>query len=292
MTRGRTLCEELGYPADAKLLIVNCDDLGSSRGANTAIFEALRSGTASSASLMVPCPDAQDAARSCETDDVGVHLTLNCEIPEPRWGPLTEAPSLLADDGSLASHPADVIRTVDRSEVRDECRAQIEQALQWGVDITHLDSHRNALVYRRDLAHVYLELGIEYDVPLRALSRVRVWRVGRRPVAKWRFEAPQGRSATTAGVVCPDRMFFLPMGGRGKLMEVLNALQPGVTEVCLHPAVETDELRSSDPEWERRVDDYQLLCTDPSLAERFEQAGATLIGYRELRDLQRSRRSR
>lgn len=289
MNRGRTLGEELGYPADAKLLIVNCDDFGSSTGANTAILEALRSGPATSASLMVPCHSAEAAARSCDAHDVGVHLTLNCEVAEGRWGPLTGAPSLVGADGCLLPHPAALIRTADRIELRRECSVQIEQAVQWGVDVTHLDSHQNALVYRSDLADIYLELGIEYGLPLRALTRVRVWRWGRRPIAKWRFEAPRRRSAMQAGVVCPDRMFFLPIGGRAKLLEVLDTLEPGVSEVCLHPAVDSDELRSSYDEWEGRVDDYELLCGDSSLTALIERAGATLIGYRELRDLQRSR---
>ena len=51
-----TLVERLGYPSDAKLLIINCDDLGSSHAANVGVYEAVRSGVATSASLMVPCP--------------------------------------------------------------------------------------------------------------------------------------------------------------------------------------------------------------------------------------------
>ncbi len=41
-----TLAERLGYAPDAKLLIVNCDDLGSTRSAHVAIYEALRHGFA------------------------------------------------------------------------------------------------------------------------------------------------------------------------------------------------------------------------------------------------------
>ena len=57
-----SLAERLGHPPDARLLIVNCDDLGSSRSANVAVYEALRDGIATSATLMVPCPWARDAA--------------------------------------------------------------------------------------------------------------------------------------------------------------------------------------------------------------------------------------
>jgi hypothetical protein len=64
-------------------------------------------------------------------------------------------------------------------------------------------------------------------------------------------------------------------------------LRPGVTEVYLHPAQESDELRASHPDWANRVEDHFLLTRDAAFADLVERSGATLIGYRELRDLQR-----
>ena len=79
-----TLAERLGYAADAKLLIVSCDDLGLTHAGNVASYDALRHGLATSASLMVPCPWARDAAGGYRGEDVGVHLTLNAEF-EPLY---------------------------------------------------------------------------------------------------------------------------------------------------------------------------------------------------------------
>ena len=76
MSAPTPLAERLGYAPDEKVLIVNCDDLGSSRAANVAVYDALRSGVGTSASLMVPCPWARDAAAGWRGEDVGVHLTL------------------------------------------------------------------------------------------------------------------------------------------------------------------------------------------------------------------------
>jgi len=76
-----TLAERLGYPADARLLIVNCDDLGSSHSANLATLRAFEAGVATSATLMVPCPWAREAARMFAGRDIGVHLTLTCDTP-------------------------------------------------------------------------------------------------------------------------------------------------------------------------------------------------------------------
>jgi predicted glycoside hydrolase/deacetylase ChbG (UPF0249 family) len=75
-----SLAERLGYSQDAKLLILNCDDLGFCHAANVGVYQALRDGLATSASLMVPCPWARGAAAGYRGDDVGVHLTVNAEF--------------------------------------------------------------------------------------------------------------------------------------------------------------------------------------------------------------------
>src|SRR5262249_59829690 len=89
------LTERLGYAPDDKLLIVNCDDLGSSRAANVAVYDALRAGVATSASLMVPCPWARDAAAQYRGEDIGVHLTLHAGGANYRCGPVTHPPGPL-----------------------------------------------------------------------------------------------------------------------------------------------------------------------------------------------------
>jgi chitin disaccharide deacetylase len=56
------LAQRLGYGQDDRLLIVNCDDLGSSHGANVATYRAAVYGVATSATMMVPCPWTREAA--------------------------------------------------------------------------------------------------------------------------------------------------------------------------------------------------------------------------------------
>ena len=58
------LAERLGHPADARLVIVNADELGLSYAANTGVYEALRTGLATSATIMVPAPWAREARRA------------------------------------------------------------------------------------------------------------------------------------------------------------------------------------------------------------------------------------
>ena len=273
------LTERLGYPADAKLVILNCDDLGSSRSANVAVYDALRNGLATSASLMVPCPWARDAAAQYRGEDVGVHLTVNSEWETYRWGPITYAPSLLDGDGGFPRTIEDTWDHADLDEVRRELRAQIERAILWGFDVSHLDSHLGTLQLRADFFDVYLELAVEFGLPLRMA-----------PAAAERMIGFQYRELAEAeGVVFPDHfIYYSPVGARKHVERALFELKSGVTEMYLHPAVDTDELRASHPDWAGRVEDHAYLCADPSLPDLLDRAGAVMTGYRELRALQRS----
>jgi predicted glycoside hydrolase/deacetylase ChbG (UPF0249 family) len=274
-----TLAERLGYPPDAKLLIVNCDDLGSSHSANVGVYEALREGIATSASLMVPCPWAREASARHRGEDVGVHLTLNAEYDLYRWGPITHAPSLLDGDGGFPRTVEDVWDHADLEEVRRECRAQVERAIYWGFDVSHLDSHMGTLQLRPEFFDVYLELAVDFRLPLR-LSGASSERV---------VGFPFRELAAEQGVVFPDHLVHVRgVGSRRAIERVLFDLRPGVTEVYVHPAVDTPELRALAPDWAGRVDDHDLVTRDHTIRALAERVGVTLIGYRRLRDLQRA----
>jgi chitin disaccharide deacetylase len=273
-----TLVEQLGYAPDAKLVIVNCDDLGSTRSANVAIYEALRDGLATSATLMVPCPWARDAAAMYRGEDVGVHLTLNSEWDTYRWGPITHSPSLLDGDGGFPRTVQDAWDHGDIDEVRKECRTQIERAIYWGFDVSHLDSHMGTLQLRADFFDVYLEMAVEFSLPLRMAAGSAERLIG----------FPYRRLAREEGVVFSDHFVYTNVGSRRAIERALFDLQPGVTEVYLHPALDSDELRASHPDWARRVEDHMMLTRDPSFVDLVERAGVELIGYRDLRELQRA----
>lgn len=274
-----SLVERLGRPADARLLIVNCDDLGMCHSANEGVYDALRTGLATSASLMVPCPWGREAAARYRGEDIGVHLTLNAEWELYRWGPITQAPSLLGGDGGFPRTLEDVWDHADLDEVRRELRSQIERAILWGFDVTHLDSHMGTLQLRPEFFDVYLELAVDFDLPLRLSGRSTQELVG----------FPFRDLADAEGVIAPDHLVVYPgVGGRQALESVLGELKPGVTEIFMHPATDHSELRSLAPDWASRVDDHHALTRDSALAVMVERSGAELIGWRELRDLQRS----
>jgi predicted glycoside hydrolase/deacetylase ChbG (UPF0249 family) len=207
-----------------------------------------------------------------------VHLTLNSEWDTYRWGPITRAPSLLDGDGGFPRTVADTWDHGDIDEVRKECRAQVERAIVWGFDVSHVDSHMGTLQLRADFYDVYLETAIEFGLPMRMAGASAERLVG----------FPYRRLAADEGIVFPDHFVFTNVGGRRAIEKALFELRPGVTEVLVHPAVDSDELRASHPDWASRVEDHAFVTTDRTLPDLIDRAGATLIGYRELRDLQRS----
>ena len=274
-----SLNSRLGHADDARLVILSCDDLGSCHGATVGVYRAMREGLATCASIMMPAPWARFAADEYHGDDIGVHLTLNAEFERYRWGPITRAPSLLDGDGGFPRTVTDLWDHADLDEVRRECRAQIERAILWGFDVSHLDSHMGALQLRPEFFDVYLDLAIEFSLPLRLSGASTERTIG----------FPFRRLAAEEGVVSPDHFLYVNgVGSRRVIEKAVFELRPGVTEMYVHPATDTPELRAIGTDWASRVDDLHLVCHDSRLRTMLERSGVVLIGYRELRELQRA----
>ena len=275
-----TLAERLGYSITDRLAIISCDDLGSCHAANEGVYLALRSGVASCASLMVPAPWARDAAlRYRVTDDIGVHLTLNCEHPTYRFGPITHAPSLLSGEAGFPRTVDDLWEHADPEEVLRECRAQIERAIAWGIDVTHLAPHLTAITLRPEFFDVYLELAVEFQLPIRLPSTITKEQAG----------FPFRDLAASEGVVFPDHFNHdWRAGSRDRVFEELRALQPGVTEIHVQPAIDTPEVRAISDAAQGWIDDLALVTTDQELRSLLESSGAIVIGYRQLREAMRA----
>ncbi|MDZ7678785.1 MAG: polysaccharide deacetylase family protein [Acidimicrobiales bacterium] len=276
-----TLAERLGHDPEARLLIITAHDLGSSHAANSGVYQTLREGLATSGSLMVPPPWAREAAASYRGEDIGVQLTLNAEFDLYRWGPITHAPSLVDGDGGFPRTPHELWEHADLDEVRRECRTQIERAIVWGFDVSHLDSHLGALHMRPEFFDVYLDLAVEFGLPVRLPGDA-----GERSAG-----FPLRQLATDEGVLFPDHLAIVGSGGVGsrKVIErALFELAPGVTEVYVHPAADSPELRAHAPDWANRVDDLHLVTHDSDLRSLIRRTGATLVSYRQLRDAQRA----
>ena len=286
----QTLAERLGYEATDKLLIVNGDDIGMSHAANAASIQAMEDGLMTSGTIMVPCPwfpEIAAYARENPQADFGLHLTHTSEWKTYKWGPVSskeQVPGLVTNEGYFWPETINVYQHSNPEEVKIEARAQIEKALAAGIDVTHLDSHMGVLQYNPDYHKVYHELAVEYDLPIRMASQETIERFG----------FPDLRAALEAdGIVSPD---FLIFGGKedgetvtGYWKRVLRSLEPGVTELFIHAALDGEELRSMTNSWKTRATEFELFTTNQDIRTIIEEEGIHLIGYRELREVQRAR---
>ncbi len=281
-----TAGERLGYPSDARLLIINGDDLGMCHAANVATIAGLRDGILTSASLMVPCPWAREAVQMIDHLDIGVHLTLTSEWNTFRWGPLTVAgrdPSngLIDSEGYFWHRDASVHEHGSPDAARIEARAQIEWALARGMDVTKLDGHMGVFASHRDYLSIYVDLARAYRLPLRLRSAQSYLDRGRPDLAEI-------VDAARRDLLAPDHTAGLPLENPERLeahmIQTLRALEPGVTELILHAAAPGEELTAITPDASARVEAYRLVTTSQTIRSVLESEGIRRIGYRELRD--------
>ncbi|WP_035649586.1 polysaccharide deacetylase family protein [Flavobacterium sp. ASV13] len=166
------LAQKLGYPESTKLLMIHADDAGLSHSENQATIKALQNGSVNSYSIMVPCPwffEMATFAKDNPNYDCGIHLTLTCEWENYKFGPIlsiSEVPSLVDQNGYFYKTRQDFKNNAKLSEIKKELTAQIERALQFGIQPTHLDSHMCSVGVNPEILEIYKELGKTYNLPV------------------------------------------------------------------------------------------------------------------------------
>ncbi|MBV8933780.1 MAG: polysaccharide deacetylase family protein [Kutzneria sp.] len=268
--------ELLGFPAGARVLIVNADDVGMYHAVNAAVVESVEVGIASSCSLMVPCPWASHAMhllRERPEIPFGIHLTLVCDTIHYRWEPLTNkdrVSSPLADGGELHT-PAQVPQLRAKARIDEgelEFRAQIHAVLDAGLTPTHLDWHCLADGGRDDIFDLTMAIAGEYGLA------VRVWLRPRRETLRER------------GIPVVDHDFLdsfrLDVEGKSaQYAALLRDLPVGLTEWAVHPGFGNDEARAIDPGRQVRGTDHEFLTLQWA-RELLHQEEITVIDYRTL----------
>lgn len=230
-----TVQERLGFAKDTKLLVIHADDLGMSHSKNVATIEAMKQGVVTSASLMMPTPWMREAVAMAKANpglDIGVHLTLTAEWNDYKWGPLLGAdtvPSLVTADGLFHATVPAFAEAADVDEVEAEVRAQIELALELGVDVTHLDGHMGSLLATDEIAAMYMRIGQEYLLPIRLHKHFGDGIEGDERLQSAFLNYPANYD--TVGGAAPD---MFPDGMVDYYNEVLRETEAGLNLLVLH----------------------------------------------------------
>jgi chitin disaccharide deacetylase len=272
----------LGYPADARLLIVNADDFGMCHAVNEAIVGTLKAGIVRSTSLMVPCPWMLQATHFLADHPeipFGIHLTAISDSANNRWRPLTtreEAPSLL-DEGLLGQarcfydfeHMSEFLAQVRLDELEMEFRAQIEVVLAAGLHPTHLDWHSLRISSRGDIFDVMFRLAREYGLALRVFTRSFIDKL-----------QSQGFPTNDHDVL--DSYLLDPATKAARYAELLHELPVGLSEWAVHPGLDSAELLAIEPGGNHiRQTDYDFL-TSQEAKDIVREEGIILLDYRAL----------
>lgn len=288
----RPLAERLGYKPTDKLLIVNGDDAGMCHSANLATIESLEKGLMRAATIMVPCPwfpEIAAYAKSHPEKDFGIHLCHTSEWGKYRWGPVApreQVPGLVDPNGYLWREVLEVYAHASPEQALIEGRAQIRRALTAGVDVTHVDSHMGTLQYHPDYMKAYLQLAVEFDLPVRMASQETLTRMGH-PEIRGQF--------ATKGIVSPDYFVFDELkneknGVKNFWLDVVKNLKPGLTELYIHAGLPNDELKAITGSWSTRAQQFEVFTHDEEMKQVIADQKIILIGYRPLRELQRKER--
>ncbi len=258
-------------PAAGGRLIVRIDDAGFCHGANMGLKRILEEGTCTAVSVIVNTPWLDEAVQILHDHpevSVGVHLTLNSEWNEYRWGPVapyTEVPSLVDDYGKFFGSRRDLIANNPKvEEVETELRAQIALALRKGLRISYLDYHMGAAVSTREFQEVVEKLAREHDLGIsQYFGETYVPTVYRDPPDEKLKAAIQIIESMQEPKLY---LFVAHQGTNTPEMAAMTDRNPtGVKNMAQHRQAETD-----------------LLCC-PSFRDAVQRQGLKLVGYQDLK---------
>ena len=204
-------------------VLIRCDDIGMCHSVNLAAEEVLKKGFPVSMSVMVACPwftEAVELLKKYPNVSIGIHLTLNSEWKQYRWGPVSGSkavPSLVDSLGNFfPSRAALFANNPKLSEIEMELRAQIEKALRAGLKIDYLDHHMSAAVQTPETRAILEKLAGEYKL---SISRY----YGEEGVEGWYFAKPEDK--------------------KDSMLLKLKTLQPGAIKLfVIHVGLDSPEM--------------------------------------------------
>lgn len=260
------------HPADPGqvYLVIRTDDAGMSHSVNMALEKLIASGLPVSVSVMFPTPwyqETVDILKRHPEVSVGIHLTLNSEWKNYRWGPVlgrTAVPSLVDADGYFfPSADALYQNHPDIKQVEAELRAQIDRALHSGVKIDYVDYHMGTVMRYPEFRDLTERLAKEYGLGM----------------SRYFGEASHDPQYAAA-----------PANKADSLLAMVNRLQPQFNLVVTHVGIDNEELgalldmNTSDPlpDMSKNRQGELNALTSQRFKDALTARGVKLLTYRQL----------
>ena len=257
-------------------LLIRIDDMGFSHAVNLACLETYTKGIARSVEVLVTGPWFEEAAQMLRDHpglDAGVHLTLTSEWSNLKWRPLTQASSLVDEDGYFfpmiwrnRNFPElGYLKSVDwnLSEVEAEWRVQIELAKKKIPQLSHLSGHMGCQNISPEARELMFKLAEEYELDIH-LEQAGV---------KW---APSWSGNQYSGEEKEERF-----------LQMLQSLEQGDWLVVEHPGYDVLELQTVGHKGYENVAADRAgvtkVFTSERVAEYLQSNNIELISYKDLK---------
>jgi predicted glycoside hydrolase/deacetylase ChbG (UPF0249 family) len=265
-----------------RLLIVNADDFGFTRGVNAGIVAAHMNGILTATTLMAnggAFDDAVRLARETPSLDVGCHLVL------------IGGKSLLTGS-DLPATPASLVRAVmaGRIPIYEELSAQVKKIVAAGIAPTHLDTHKHTHLLPPVLsavARIAAETGIRWvRCPFDAKLDYRASRKKR--IVGGALRLLRGRTATILrrhGCLSTDYFAGFQITGTftaADLVSLFAELPVGSTEFMCHPGYLNEELNAAPTRLKQSRADELAALTAAETREAIARSGIRLVNFRDL----------
>jgi hopanoid biosynthesis associated protein HpnK len=284
------------HPDSARLtkhLVVTADDFGLHESVNDAIERASHAETLTAASLMVGAPAAADAierAHRLPQLRVGLHLVL-----ADGWPVLapSEIPALVdhqgfMDDSMVRRGIGIATNRKVRDQVEKEIRAQFLAYLRTGLPLDHVNVHKH-FHFHPTILSILLSSAREFGVRAIRVPQEPLW--FSRAHGTWvslpgaaslaALAATMKQRIRAAGMVCNDRIFGIARSGamtEPLLLEVLERLPHGLSEIYLHPAVESGSVIAPSMTSYRHGEEFAALLS-PRVRAAMNSVGIKRGGY-------------
>jgi len=269
-------------------LLIRCDDIGMSHSVNLALAEMIQTNLPFSASVMFTCPWYQEAVELLKDNPqvaVGIHLTLNAEWKNYRWGPvlgMKAVPSLVDSCGYFFPSRATFhANNPTEADIEKELRAQIERAISTGLDIKYVDYHMNTAVDKPEHRKIVEQLAQEYNF---GISRY-FGEVDLESMYKYPVKEKQSHFLELIANLNSDQINLLVchIGKDTPEMQALIDLNTfGLKQMSQHRQSELDAL--TDPSFTKLLVKQQVkLITYDTLIERIglaEMISPVSVGYK------------